>query len=186
MAIHVRPVLRRWWKRRRCEWRRYRTARAARCPQRAGACEDRRPATSLGYEIGISQRLPWLGKRGLESTSAAAEANASKSDFEALRREIALSALVLYDQYFIAVRSIEINRQHVELMRAMRDAATAQLRAGGRARLAGAEAAYRYPACTTQLACMMAQIESAMTRAPATDDWMPSDAVYSGWPSHNG
>ncbi len=84
----------------------------------------------FGYEVGISQRLPWFGKRELESSAAAAEANASKSDFEALRRELALSALILYDQYFIAVRSIEINRQHVELMRAMRDAATAQFRAG--------------------------------------------------------
>ncbi|MEI9938710.1 MAG: TolC family protein [Pseudomonadota bacterium] len=84
----------------------------------------------LGYEVGISQRLPWFGKRDLESSAAAAEANASKSDFEALKRELALSALLLYDQYFIAVRSIEINRQHVELMRAMRDAATAQFQAG--------------------------------------------------------
>ncbi len=84
----------------------------------------------LGYEIGISQRLPWFGKRGLERSAAAAEANASKSDLEALRRELALSASILYDQYFVAVRSLEINRQHLELMRSMRDAATAQLRAG--------------------------------------------------------
>jgi cobalt-zinc-cadmium efflux system outer membrane protein len=84
----------------------------------------------LGYEVGISQKLPWFGKRGLEASAAAAEADASKSDYEALKRELALSAVVLYDQYFIATRSIEINAHHVELMRAMRDGATAQFQAG--------------------------------------------------------
>ena len=34
--------------------------------------------------------------------------------------------------------------------------------------------------CAMQLSCMMAQMESAMTRAPASEDWMPSGAVYSG------
>ena len=84
----------------------------------------------LGYEVGISQKLPWFGKLGLETSAAAAEADASKNDYEALKRELALSAVVLYDQYFIAVRSIEINLHHVALMRAMRDAATAQFQAG--------------------------------------------------------
>jgi cobalt-zinc-cadmium efflux system outer membrane protein len=84
----------------------------------------------FGYEVGISQKLPWFGKRGLETSASAAEADASKSDYEALKRELALSAVVLYDQYFIAVRSIEINLHHVALMRAMRDGATAQFQAG--------------------------------------------------------
>ncbi|HEX3850934.1 MAG TPA: TolC family protein [Polyangiaceae bacterium] len=84
----------------------------------------------LGYELSISQKLPWFGKRGLEASASAAEADASKNDYEAIRRELALSAVVLYDQYFIAARSIEINAHHVELMRAMRDGATAQFQAG--------------------------------------------------------
>lgn len=84
----------------------------------------------LGYELGISQKLPWFGKRGFEASAAAAEADASKSDYEAMKRELALSAVVLYDQYFIAARSIEINAHHVELMRAMRDGATAQFQVG--------------------------------------------------------
>ena len=84
----------------------------------------------FGYEVGISQRLPWFGKRGLEASAAAAEADATKSDYEAMKRELALSAVVLYDQYFIAVRSIEINAHHVELMRALHDGATAQFQAG--------------------------------------------------------
>ncbi len=84
----------------------------------------------FGYEVGISQKLPWFGKRSLEASIGAAEAEASKSDYESMKRELALAALVLYDQYFIAVRSLEINAHHIELMRAMRDGATAQFAAG--------------------------------------------------------
>jgi len=84
----------------------------------------------FGYEVGISQRLPWFGKRGFESSAAAAEAAASKSDYEAMKRDLAFSAVVLYDQYFVAERAIEINAHHVELMRVMRDAATGQFQAG--------------------------------------------------------
>src|SRR6478735_2697537 len=86
--------------------------------------------TPVGYEVGISQRLPWFGKRGFEASATAAEADASKSDYEAMKRELALSAVVLYDQYFIVARSMEINARHIELMRAMREAAMAQFQVG--------------------------------------------------------
>jgi outer membrane protein, heavy metal efflux system len=84
----------------------------------------------FGYEVGISQRLPWFGKRGFQAAAAEAEASASKSDYESMKRDLALSAVVLYDQYFIAVRSIEINAHHIELVHAIRDAAAAQYRTG--------------------------------------------------------
>ena len=85
---------------------------------------------AFGYEVGISQKLPWFGKRSLEADVAAAEAEASKSDYESMKRELALTALVLYDQYFVAARALEINAHHVELMRSMHDAAIAQFSAG--------------------------------------------------------
>lgn len=84
----------------------------------------------FGYEVGLSQKLPWFGKRSLDASIGAAEAEAVKSDYESVKRELAMTALVLYDQYFIAVRALEINAHHVELMRAMRDAASAQFAAG--------------------------------------------------------
>lgn len=85
---------------------------------------------ALGYEVGISQKLPWFGKRSLEADIASAEAEASKNDYESAKRELALTALVLFDQYFVATRALEINAHHVELMRSMHDAAIAQLSAG--------------------------------------------------------
>ena len=128
---------------------------------------------SLGYDVSISQRLPWFGKRGLEAAAATADADASRSDFEAMKRELALSAVVLYDQYFIAVRSLEINAHHVELMRALRDGATAQFQAGrasaqdplqAEAELAHME--HDTAILTSQRDVTMAQMNELLHRAP--------------------
>jgi|HubBroStandDraft_6_1064221.scaffolds.fasta_scaffold195058_2 cobalt-zinc-cadmium efflux system outer membrane protein len=88
------------------------------------------PSARLGWTGTVSQRLPWPGKLSLEETVSKAEADAQRSDYESARRELALTASLLYDQYFVAVRSIEINAHHVELMRSMHAAALAQFEAG--------------------------------------------------------
>jgi outer membrane protein TolC len=84
----------------------------------------------LGWDVAISQRLPWPGKLSLDQAAAQSEADAARSDFESVRRELALTASQLYDEYFVAARSIEINAHHVELMRSMRAAAAAQYETG--------------------------------------------------------
>jgi outer membrane protein, heavy metal efflux system len=84
----------------------------------------------LGWAGDVSQRLPWPGKLSLDETVSKAEADAERFDFEAARRDLALTASLLYDQYFVAVRSIEVNAHHVDLMRAMHSAAIAQFEAG--------------------------------------------------------
>src|SRR5262249_52544861 len=84
----------------------------------------------FGWQAAVSQRLPWFGKRELEVRAAAAEARAAEEDFEATRRELALGAVTLFEQYYVAVRSIEVNAAHVELMQAMQRAAVAQYAPG--------------------------------------------------------
>ncbi len=84
----------------------------------------------FGWTGMVSQRLPWPGKLSLEEAVSKAEADAQRCDYEAARRELALTASLLYDAYFVAVRSIEINAHHVELMRSMHAAALAQFEAG--------------------------------------------------------
>jgi cobalt-zinc-cadmium efflux system outer membrane protein len=84
----------------------------------------------FGFAASLSQTLPWFGKRALESAASAAEAEAVASDLEAVERELAFSAVVLYQQYFVAAKSLEINAAHVQLMRALRDAAAAQFSSG--------------------------------------------------------
>ena len=84
----------------------------------------------LGYEGMISQRVPWPGKLSLDESVARAEASAAKSDFEGTRRELALAAALLYDEYFVDVRSLDINAQHQALLRELKAAAVAQFVSG--------------------------------------------------------
>jgi outer membrane protein TolC len=84
----------------------------------------------FGFEAALSQRLPWFGKRALERSASALEAEGAKLDYEAQRRELALTAVTLYEQSFVAARALEINAAHVQLMGALRDAALAQFSSG--------------------------------------------------------
>src|SRR5580692_4108128 len=87
-------------------------------------------STRFGWDAMISQHLPWPGKLALDEAVAHAEADAARSDFEASRRELALTASLLFDQYFVTVKAIEVNAHHVDLMRSMQSAATAQYEVG--------------------------------------------------------
>ncbi|MEO7110524.1 MAG: TolC family protein [Polyangiaceae bacterium] len=84
----------------------------------------------LGYDATVSQRVPWPGKLSLEETASKAEAQAARSDVEGTRRELALTASLLYDAYFVAARSLEINMQHIALMRELKAGALAQFDSG--------------------------------------------------------
>ena len=86
--------------------------------------------TPFGFEVGASQKLPWFGKRGLETEAAQAEADAARSDYEAMKRELGLTAVALYDDYFLAARSLDINAEHVVLMRAVHESAVLQFASG--------------------------------------------------------
>ncbi len=83
----------------------------------------------LGFQAMISQQLPWPGKLILEDDAAKYDADAAKSDFEQARRELALAAAVLYDDYFFVARSLEINVQNAALVRDLKADALIQLEA---------------------------------------------------------
>jgi len=94
-------------------------------PLSVGSSEAR-----FGYELSVSQKLPWFGKRDLDAQANLAAGGAAKSDYESLKRDLALSAVTLYEQAFVAGKSLDINAEHVQLMRALRDAANTQFAAG--------------------------------------------------------
>jgi cobalt-zinc-cadmium efflux system outer membrane protein len=127
----------------------------------------------FGFAASVSQKLPWFGKRALESAASAAQAEAVASDYEAVKRELALSAVLLYQQYFIVARSLEINSAHVELMRSMRDAAAAQLSSGRGSAQDGLQAEAELAhmehdavLLTTQRDITVAQMNELLHRAP--------------------
>jgi outer membrane protein TolC len=84
----------------------------------------------VGQRVELSQKIPWPGKRRLAGEVALAEAEAAKGELEEVRLELALMASNLYDDLYVAARSIEINEQHQELLRQFKKAAEAQYVAG--------------------------------------------------------
>ncbi len=84
----------------------------------------------LGISASFSQRLPWPEKLMLDDAAAKDDARAAEKDFEKARRELALAAAVLWDDYFVAVRSIETNERHVAIGSDLKRVALAALETG--------------------------------------------------------
>ena len=117
------------------------TLRAARARARqAGAVDDPMIEGAIaplsfgshrfGFEVSVKQTLPWFGKRDLERKTVEVEASASEHDLESTRRELASLAVVFYSDYFVALKSLEINARHQDLLNAARTLTTAQVEAG--------------------------------------------------------
>jgi cobalt-zinc-cadmium efflux system outer membrane protein len=85
--------------------------------------DDRAP---FGQQIELEQRIPFAGKRRLAGEVALAEAEAMREELTSVRLELALMASNLYDDYFLAVRSLEVNQHHAALLTQMRKSAEAQ------------------------------------------------------------
>lgn len=83
-----------------------------------------------GQTFEFGQKLPFPGKRGLRAAVAAAEARAAEGDYESLRRDVALMASMLFDEYYTASRAIEVNKRHGELLKEMLSSAKASYAAG--------------------------------------------------------
>jgi outer membrane protein TolC len=83
-----------------------------------------------GSRVDISQRVPFPGKLSLRGEVAAFEAEAAAKDFEAVRLRLAATASRLYDDYYLAARSLEVNAQHVALLRELQHIAAARYAVG--------------------------------------------------------
>ena len=94
-------------------------------PRSIGASDVR-----YGQIIDFSQSIPFFGKRSLRAAAARAEAEAAREDLEAVRREIALMASMLFDDYYTIERSLEINAEHDTLLEELMASARAKYVAG--------------------------------------------------------
>jgi outer membrane protein TolC len=83
-----------------------------------------------GQVIELGQKLPFPGKRGIRALVAEAEARAAEGDYESMRRDIALMASMLFDEYYAASRAVEVNKRHGELLKEMLASAKASYAAG--------------------------------------------------------
>jgi outer membrane protein TolC len=80
--------------------------------------------------IEARQAFPVPGSLGLRGAAAVAEAEASASDLAALRIRLAAMTSALYDEYWLAARSLAVNEEHLALVRELRAVATARYESG--------------------------------------------------------
>jgi len=83
-----------------------------------------------GFRVGLSQALPFPGKRRLRGEVALAEAEASAQDFEEARLKLAATASLLFDEYYLVARSLERNASHLELVEELSEGTLARYEAG--------------------------------------------------------
>jgi len=83
-----------------------------------------------GFRIGLSQALPFPGKRGLRGEMALAEAEASSQEYAEERLRLAATASLLFDDYYLAARAIEQNVSHLALVEELSQVALARYESG--------------------------------------------------------
>ncbi len=108
-------------------------ARALGDPRLAYSVAPRTLASGGGrdaHRIDLAQPLPFPGKRGLREKSARGEAEASRFELATRRLELALSASQLFDDYYLAARSLVVNDAHRALVDDLYQAALARYEAG--------------------------------------------------------
>ncbi|MPZ18742.1 MAG: TolC family protein [Luteitalea sp.] len=129
--------------------------------------------TRYGQVIQAGQHLPWPGTLSRRSEHARSLAEATEGDLEALRRELALTASQLYDDYQYVDRETAINREHLALLREFQAVATTRYAAGlapQQAPLAAevetAHVEHRLVVLGTNRQTLIAQLNSLLHRSP--------------------
>lgn len=81
-------------------------------------------------QIDLSQKLPFPGKLRLRGQAALAEAEAMAQDHAAVELRLATMASLLFDDYYLASRALEINAEHIALLEEFQRIATARYETG--------------------------------------------------------
>ncbi len=123
--------------------------------------------------VELSQRLPFPGKLALRGEAALAEAEAAGADHATVRLGLATLASLLFDELYLAERSLEINAEHVELLQEFQRIATARYEAGEasqqdpiQAEVELARAQQRDVVLATRRRVVAQQINALLHRAP--------------------
>lgn len=131
-----------------------------------------------GQRIDFSQRLPYPGKRRLQREVAEAVAAAAGHDLEAIRLSLATVSSLLYDDYYVVERAIEINDEHIELLASFQRIATARYAAGEesqqaplQAEVEAAHLLHEGVLLETERAILVARINTLLHRSPS--EWLP-------------
>jgi len=81
------------------------------------------------YAIQASQKLPWYGKRDARGQAATAEANAAYFDAEESRLRLREATRLVFLEYYLVQRNLELNRNDVRVMQELRRTAVTKYEA---------------------------------------------------------
>lgn len=87
-------------------------------------------SADAAYMLELRQPLPFPGKLGLRGERALAEADASQRDLDAIRLDLAVRAQVLFADYYLTARALEINAAHLNLVDELHQSALKQYQVG--------------------------------------------------------
>ncbi|MGJ8669776.1 MAG: TolC family protein [Oceanococcus sp.] len=83
-----------------------------------------------GHIVGLSQQLPWPGKRKAQRAEANAQARVAAAELSNLQRAAMRQARQLYAQWYLVNESLSIQQQQLSLLSTLRDISAAQSRSG--------------------------------------------------------
>ena len=86
-------------------------------------------SVQASYLIGISQKIPWAGKRALRGQVAQAEANAASFDSQDVRLRLAEATRLAFFEYYLVRRDLELNTANREAVERFRETANAKFEA---------------------------------------------------------
>lgn len=89
-----------------------------------------RSGADAAYSIGLSQRIPVFGQRGLAARAARSEARAAGEDYRTTAQALIHDARRLYFAYYTAARGDEVNRDLSDLLGQFRRIAVQRYAAG--------------------------------------------------------
>jgi outer membrane protein TolC len=126
------------------------------------------------YSVEFRQAFPFPGKLRLRGEAALAEAEAAAHEFAAARVRVATMASLLFDDYYLAERALEVNHHHREIMSELRAVAKARYEAGEGAAQAPLQADFelatlerRRAALEAERTVAVAQLNALLHRLPA-------------------
>lgn len=84
----------------------------------------------FGQRLAVEQMLPYPGKRRLRGAAAGAEAEAAGEELAALGLDLAFETALLFDDWYLVHRALEISAAHRELVAEILEVATGRYAAG--------------------------------------------------------
>ncbi|HVS64642.1 MAG TPA: TolC family protein [Thermoanaerobaculia bacterium] len=127
----------------------------------------------FGDQLRVGQRLPFPGTLRLRGEVAAAEAAAAGQRVEEVRLRLATMASLLFDDYYLVARALEVNAEHLRLLEDVQSVAVSRYGAGLapqqapiQAEVEAAHLLHRQVVLETDRRTLVAQLNALLHREP--------------------